>query len=366
MQNYRVTLEQPPSNSFRCIKAANSVDLDLSRKLRHEFNVDAELDTPYNVGLIVGASGSGKSTLARKIFGDAFEHPVLCRDASIIDQLPEEFSYDDCVNVLTAIGLSQVPCWVRNVGTLSNGQQARADCIVRMAKLPDPIVIDEWTSVVDRNVARVMSHTVQKFARSNNRRVVLLSCHYDVLEWLDPDWVIDCNTQTFIDRRLLQPGERKRTEHLHFEIAHVDKATWKNFSRYHYLSEILPGGLNFYFGLFHNDQQIGFQAFSEYVPRRIKDHKKIILHSNRVVVHPDYVGFGLGLRLVDACSAIMVERGFRIMAKFSSIPLLKSRLKSSKWVMKSEQIFTAKPSSNMDRKKGFRQKVKTWSFEFVG
>lgn len=60
------------------------------------------------------------------------------------------------------------------------------------------IVIDEWTSVVDRTVAKVMSHCLRKFVNKNSKRAIILSCHADVIEWLKPDWMIDCNRQEFV------------------------------------------------------------------------------------------------------------------------------------------------------------------------
>ena len=67
MQNYRVRLESPVSTSFRCQKAADSLDIDATKKSVHEFSVNADVTTPFNVGLIVGASGSGKTTLAKQM-----------------------------------------------------------------------------------------------------------------------------------------------------------------------------------------------------------------------------------------------------------------------------------------------------------
>ena len=64
MQNYRVRLESPVSTSFRCQKAADSLDIDVSKKSVHELNVSADIETHFNIGLILGASGSGKTTLA--------------------------------------------------------------------------------------------------------------------------------------------------------------------------------------------------------------------------------------------------------------------------------------------------------------
>jgi ABC-type ATPase with predicted acetyltransferase domain len=56
----------------------------------------------------------------------------------------------------------------------------------------DMVVIDEFTSVVDRQVAQVASHTVQKAVRRTpGRQFVAVTCHYDVTDWLQPDWVYD-------------------------------------------------------------------------------------------------------------------------------------------------------------------------------
>ena len=173
MQNYQVHLTSPVSTSYRCQKAADSLDIDPERKSTHDFSVEAELDESYNVGIIVGSSGSGKTTLAREIWGqDAFVN-LLKLDTPVLEQFPEDMNYDDCVALLTGVGLTSVPCWIRPAVTLSNGQRARAEIALHMARDADPIVIDEWTSVVDRTVAKVMSHAVQKFVRKTGKRVVL-------------------------------------------------------------------------------------------------------------------------------------------------------------------------------------------------
>ncbi len=124
---------------------------------------------------------------------------ILNEDEPIINQFPKEFTYNECAEILSGIGLNSVPCWVRPVKTLSNGQRARAEAALLMVSGGyDTIInIDEWTSVVDRTVAKAMSHCIQKFARSRNKKIILLSCHYDILEWLIPDWLIDCNEQKF-------------------------------------------------------------------------------------------------------------------------------------------------------------------------
>lgn len=364
MQNFKLTLASPVATSFRATKAANSLDIDSEKKSVHHFEVQADLTTPFNIGLIVGASGSGKTTLAKHIYGENCFKEILDMTKPVIDQFPESMTYDECASMLCGVGLTAVPCWIRPAYTLSNGQRARAECALQMARDDiEMIVIDEWTSVVDRTVAKVMSHCIQKHARKTGKKIVLMSCHYDVFEWLNPDWVIDANKQTYENRRLLWQNYQ-RTERIEFQIYETDRSTWKYFSRYHYLSDSYPGGYTKTYGLFINGNQVGFQCFANYVPHR--KGTKMILHSNRVVIHPDYCGFGLGLRMTDACAEKLKAEGFEIFAKFSSVPMYNARKKSDKWrlmdVMRHHKIIVG---GNMKRKEGFRKDVKTWSFKYV-
>lgn len=360
MQNYSVRLESPVSKSFRCQMAANSLDIDVEKKAIHELSIQADLHSPWNVGLIVGASGSGKTTLAKNIFGeDCFDFNVD-ETKPVIEQFPENWSYEDCQNALNGIGLSQVTCWIRPVYTLSNGQKSRAVAALQLAR-QDDFVVDEWTSVVDRTVAKSMSHCLQKHARKNDKKIVAVSCHYDVIEWLNPDWVIDCNKQSYIDRRLLWRSYQRK-EKLQFDIRPIGRKSWKYFSKYHYLSDRLPGGLIKLFGLFHGNDQIGFQCFANYTPP--KKGQKIKMHSNRTVIHPDYVGLGLGMRLIEKTSFIMKDEGYDVWAKFSSVPVAKAFEKSNNWKLCDVKRFTPKAGGTMQRKTGFRQAIKTYSYHF--
>lgn len=362
MQNYIVRLESPPSDSFRCTKAANSLDIDLAKKLKHELSVNCDLKTEYNVGLILGASGSGKTTLAKKMFGEDCFQTLLDPKKTILDQMPEHLSYDECSAALLSVGLSSVPCWIRPAYTLSNGQKARAEAALHILSSNEHDVIDEWTSVVDRTVAKAMSFCLQKAVRRQKKSIVLCSCHYDVVEWLNPDWVIDCNKQTYEDRRSMV-GTFERTDRLRLDIRESSKRAWKYFSKYHYLSDRLPGGTNYLFGLFYNNEQIGFQCFSFYIPGNRK-----IVHSNRTVIHPDYVGLGLGIKLINETSHIMAEKGFDVRAKFTSIPVYKAMIKQAQWAFLGEDVaFKAEVGAklkNDGRNKTLRKKVRTFKFKF--
>ncbi len=360
MQSYIVDLQCPVNRSFRCTKAANSLDIDIDKKSRHYLKIEADLDSPYNIGLIVGASGSGKTTLAKQMFGEESFNTELDLEKAVIDQLPSYLSYDECATLLSGVGLTAVPCWIRPAYTLSNGQRARAEACLQMIKREKP-VIDEWTSVVDRTVGKVMSHCIQKYARKENKRIVLVSCHYDVIDWLNPDWIIDCNKQTYTNRRSMV-GAFQRTDRLRLDIRPVSKHTWPFFSKFHYLSENLPSGKIYTYGLFNGPDQIGFQCYAAYI---IGDQKTYFF--NRTVIHPDYAGLGLSKYLINETAKLMVKKGYRIKGKFSSIPVHKILSKDAKWRLTKISKPVKAGTSGFARTKKARQKTirsKTTSYHY--
>lgn len=362
----KVELHSEVFNTFRCQSAANSLDIDVKKKSVHKLEINnININDNWNIGLIYGASGSGKTTLAKKLFGENIFDISLDENLPILEQLPKEYSYEDCANILNGIGLNSVVCWIRPIKTLSNGQKARAEAAYLMCK-NDFVCIDEWTSVVDRTVAKAMSVCLYKFAKKYNKKIILLSCHYDILEWVNPDWLIDCNKQNFelpkSDNFFFTEREK-----LEFTIREVGRETWKYFSKYHYLSELLPGGKIYLYGLFHNENQIGFQCFANYTPHR--KGTKIIFHSNRTVIHPDYNGLGLGIKLINETSKLLMNKiECRIMAKFSAVPIYKAMIKQKQWIFlgQTRLMGKMKTGENMSRRRGgFREcGIKTFHFEF--
>lgn len=93
------------------------------------------------------------------------------------------------------------------------------------------------------------------------------------------------------------------------------------------------------------------------------------MHSNRTVIHPDYVGLGLGVKFINAtCEELLKILDCRIMGRFSSVPVYKALKKDKNWILRQEimQLNRKKKGENMQRKTGFRDRgIKTWSFEYI-
>ena len=112
--------------------------------------------------------------------------------------------------------------------------------------MPRPLVVfDEFTSVVDRNVAQIGSAAVAKAIRGGaiRCRFVAVTCHYDVAEWLEPDWVVDMADRTCTRRRLRRPEIQLELQ----PRASVD--CWRLFAPHHYLSGSLSSMARCYAGL---------------------------------------------------------------------------------------------------------------------
>jgi ABC-type ATPase with predicted acetyltransferase domain len=152
--------------------------------------VPSNIPKQFKIGVIVGSSGSGKSTLLKN-FG-VEESPEWDGTKSIISHFE---SPDEAINKMGAVGLNSIPSWYKPYNVLSNGEKFRADLA---RKLKSNAVIDEFTSVVDRNVAKAASVSLARYVKNNDvTNIVLSTCHRDILEWLEPDWVIDTDTGEF-------------------------------------------------------------------------------------------------------------------------------------------------------------------------
>ena len=144
----------------------------------------------WNILLICGKSGSGKSTILREIYGDV--KPIeYDYDKCVISQFPR-LSEEETCDLLSSMGLSSVPTWLRKPQELSNGERARLDIAKAIYDANGGVVVlDEYTSVVNRTAAKSMSHALQRYVRQKGLKVIIASCHFDIIEWLQCDYMFN-------------------------------------------------------------------------------------------------------------------------------------------------------------------------------
>ena len=318
-----VTLTCPVTRSPRVLQISGMFDLPADAKAAVTVTADLPLeDKPWNVGLITGPSGAGKSTLARHLWPDAVmgaqDWPA---DAALVDGFPAAMGIREVTGLLSAVGLASPPAWVRPFATLSNGERFRAEMARALADADGLVVVDEFSSVVDRQVAKVASHAVQKAVRRAGRQLVAVTCHYDVEEWLQPDWLFDVASGEFL-WRLVQPHPP-----VELDICPVSgRDLWPLFARHHYMSADLHSGARC-FAAYVDSRPVAFTSYLHFPHVTAKNIKK----AHRIVVLPDWQGLGIAGQLSEWMGGHLTEQGFRYRITTAHPAFIHQMARSPRW-----------------------------------
>jgi energy-coupling factor transporter ATP-binding protein EcfA2 len=318
-----VTVDCPVFDSFRVQQVAGMFDVPLAERARERFRLEIpELGDDWKIGLIVGPSGSGKSTIAAEIFGPRlYRRQQWPGDRAVIDGLGE-LPIKEITGLFTAVGFSSPPSWIKPYQVLSGGEQFRCDLARALAAAEGAdrvVAFDEFTSVVDRNVARVVSAAIAKGIRRGGIRCrfVAVTCHYDVTEWLEPDWVIDMASSTFQRRCLQRPP-------IQLAIFRCRRSAWRMFARHHYLSGSLSTAARCFLA-FWEGNPVAFCATVSLIGR--KNRRRI----SRIVTLPDYQGIGIGMTVAEAVADLHRRQGQRINVTASHPALIAHCRRSPHW-----------------------------------
>ena len=357
MPHVEVKVECPVFDSFRVQQVAGMFDVPIARRASERFRVELpELGDRWRIGLVVGPSGSGKSTIARKIFGERlYRQKEWPRDRAVIDGLGDR-PIKEITGLFTAVGFSSPPSWIKPYHVLSGGERFRLDLARALASVADDDVVafDEFTSVVDRNVARVTSAAIAKGIRGGRiaGRFVAVTCHYDVAQWLQPDWVIDMATSTFQRRCLRRPP-------IELRIFRCGRGAWAMFRRHHYLSGSLSTAARCFIALWKGGP-VAFCATVSLIGR--KNRWRI----SRIVTLPDYQGIGIGMTVAEAVAGLHRREGHRVNVTASHPSLIAHCRRSPRW----RAVNVKKTgTSNTDRFiRGYRGSAgrAVVSFEYMG
>lgn len=397
MPTIDVNVSCPVYDSFRVQQVAGMFDVPLAERATERFCVEVPDEAEdWQIGLIVGPSGSGKSTIARRAF--AFDGIRMTNDDKVHSSIdirhssfewPTERAVVDCfgdvpvrmvIDLFTAVGFGSPPSWVKPYHVLSNGERFRCDLARALAKGQEarvesqepemtsgsgpstissrfPLVIfDEFTSVVDRNVAKVCSAAIAKGIRRGHIRCrfVAVTCHYDVSEWLEPDWVLDMATSELSRRRLRRPT-------IDLEVHSCGVAAWPLFKRHHYLNGSLAAAARCYLTTWAG-VPVNFCATLPVITKR--NHRRF----TRIVTLPDYQGIGIGMRAVAAVAALHRAEGMRINVTSSHPALIRHCSRSQLWRTVNVKRSGSARQRDPARFPGYRSSAgrAVVSFEYVG
>ena len=191
MPSFNIVKKNTPDLTFRVSKIQSDFDVKLEHSNEHFVG---KIDFPENwqIGVIVGASGTGKSTIAKELFYEELITGFEYKSKSVVDDMPKSAKIDDITKMFYAVGFGSVPSWLKPYSVLSNGEKMRVD-LARALLEKDFVCFDEFTSVVDRQVAQTACIAINKAIKKTDKKFVAVSCHYDILDWLQPDWVFDTN-----------------------------------------------------------------------------------------------------------------------------------------------------------------------------
>ena len=275
-------------NSYRAARVKSLFNAESG--CNFDLEADVDLSGDWQIGVVVGPSGSGKSSIGRVIFGEDMIHDYTAgwsADKPIVDDIAPDGDFNDVTGALANVGLGDVPAWLRPFRVLSNGEQFRAGLARLICVRPEKVVVDEFTSVVDRQIAQIGSQAFQKAWRRSNPKgkVVLLTPHYDILDWVKPDWVFDTKTKLF------ERGCVRQRPKIELTVFKTDSGYWRYFKPHYYLDLPMPPAAE-YFVATANGELACHLAVSPFFTAGA-------YRATRLVTMPEWQGAGVGFRFLN-------------------------------------------------------------------
>lgn len=305
---------------------------------------DMDLSGDWQIGVVVGPSGSGKSSIGKVIFGSDKIYDYRKNwdpNKPIVDEIAPGGDFNEVTGALANVGLGDVPAWLRPFRVLSNGEQFRAGLARLLCEKPKEVVIDEFTSVVDRQIAKIGSKAFAKGWRRSNKggKVVLLTPHYDILDWVQPDWVFDTKTKVF-DRHLRQCPK------IDLQIFKTDSSYWKYFKPHYYLDLPMPIAAEYFVGVVDGELACHVAVSPMFQCGGYR--------GTRLVTMPEWQGAGVGFKFLTWVAQYCLDGNARCNRKLpmyfhTSHPQLCNALRRSPlWVQCSAELFGVNKKKNAD------------------
>lgn len=319
-------------SSYRASRVKSLFNVESGANFLGEIEVPD--DAAWKIGVIVGPSGSGKTTGGRLVFPGVEITDLYAGWADnepIIDCIGPGRDFNEATGALSAVGLGDVPAWLRPFHALSNGQQFRAGLARVIVDAPERVVIDEFTSVVDRQIAKIGASAFAKSWRRTGGRAVLLTCHYDILDWVEPDWVYDTGA------RKLARGALWRRPKLDVDVFETDGSYWPMFEPHHYLKLPRMVAAKYYVGV----------VAGEPVAHIAVSPKLEVggMRACRMVVMPEWQGAGVGTRFLDEVARLQFtpankyyKRARAVYFHTSHPGLTAALVRSKRWAIISAQV----------------------------
>jgi len=356
MPSINILVESKVSDSIRAKQVQAAFDVPLKSKTIKEWKGELPIDNiGWNIGLIVGPSGCGKSTIAKQLWPELIDKKFTWEGESVIDDFPQDKKLEDITRICGAVGFNTIPSWLKPFSVLSTGEKFRVEMARHLIESPDLSVVDEFTSVIDRQVAQIGSYAIQKHVRRKDQRFVAVTCHSDVVDWLNPDWTFYPETMEFIHNKgCLRQIKRPQVK---CEIKRIAYKEWNKFSQFHYMNSemsqsakcwgmFIDGTLSTFAGIIHR-------------PHNIAKNIKAI---TRIVTLPDWQGLGLTMEFIKHLGSIYRAAGYRLRGYPAHPALIHAVSKTGVYKLRKKPVIY-KTQTNKDEVKKMRAKYKGFSTE---
>ncbi len=279
--------------------------------------------------------------------------------------------------------------------------------------LKSNLIIDEFTSNLDRLTARSLSYTFHKYILKHKySKIIVAGCNRDIISWLRPDWrspelcsgqlatrsliaarVYDVDTQKFLQyshipkkwsccldvdqHRDLDYDELLRDKYK--KIAHIDekqlyimeckRERWYIYEPYHYLSSKLLSNCKCYEVFIKLDDiyNVAFLAIANLPSGTLKKAYR----EHRLVVLPYLQGTGIAIAISEYLGQHYHDQGLRYFAKTSHPKLGAYRNNSDVWRKTSANLRKINPKypqyDNIFQKNADKlNKRLCYSHEYIG
>lgn len=160
----------------------------------------------YKILAVTGRSGSGKSTILKEVRMSVMSRPMDPDEFVAVGFCKKGISPDEFEYRTLNLGLDPEDVLLKRFGNLSEGEKFRVEVALNLAS---NTIFDEFTSMVDRKVAKTVSEGLKEIAdKECLKNITLCSCHKDFVEWVLPDLIIDLDDLAVYSRT----GDVRTTE----------------------------------------------------------------------------------------------------------------------------------------------------------